>query len=203
MLSPGQEIIVEIDGKKNKTSLRGWKTNGSGYFLLDPPEFEGILCEIKIGTKSIIRFEDEGSILGIMGRFTSFLNKTRLWAFTFTDDPIRHTMRSNERYTCLIPASAVNESSAAPLGSGMITDLSLSGLRLVTKKPLDVKKGDFIDVVFSLNPSDGAMTQRIEIARSGKYEKIYTYSGPFIELVIEDEKRLTDFFEFCKQWIEI
>ncbi len=203
MLTPGQEVIVEIGGKKAKTNLRGWKINGSGYFLFDPPEIEGVLCEIKPGDSTIIRFEDEGSIFGIKGRFTTFLIKTRLWAFSFTGDPIQHSMRSDERYTCLIPASAVNENSAAPLGSGMITDISLSGLHLVTKKPLDIEEGDFMDIVFSLNASEGAMTQRIELARIGKYEKLHTYSGPFIDLEQEDEKRLTEFFEFCKEWVQI
>lgn len=195
-LSAGHEIMIEVDGNRAKTVVRGWSFHEQGYFLLDSPTH---LSQYRVGTKGIMRFEKGGTVCGVKVHFASFIQKANLWVLKIYERMVQDSMRSNERYSCIIPASLKNHESGEEIGKVIITDLSLGGARLVTKKSLSLSEGDFLDIDFVI-PGHGDTNQTMEVKRHNEYEGIFTYSGPFISMNVEDENKFREFFDLCKEW---
>ncbi|MEE8484799.1 MAG: PilZ domain-containing protein [Nitrospinota bacterium] len=202
MFEAGQSVTIEFSKKKVKTSIRGWKWEQSGYLLIEPP-IEAMPEGFKPGVVTIVRFKKGGKSFGIATRFIANLKKTGLWVFEFQEDIVEFSFRTNERLSCMIPVSIYEsrKDRTAQIGNGMILDISLGGVRLVTKKTLHVSSGDGLGVSFNLCDSEVIDRQVIELKRTGMINGFYEYAGSFVELGVEEEEKIKKLFEFCIVWM--
>ncbi len=202
MFKTGQSVTIEFSKKKVKTSIRGWKWEQSGYLLIEPP-IEAMPEGFKPGVVTIVRFKKGGKSFGIATRYMENLDKTGLWVFEFQEDIVEFSFRTNERLSCMIPVSIYEsrKDRTAEIGNGMILDISLGGVRLVTKKPLHISSGDRLDLSFKLCDSEAIDRQVIELKRTGMINGFYEYAGSFVELGVENEGKIKRLFEFCIVWM--
>lgn len=201
-LKAGQELTIEFKGKKLKSYLRGWDLYGGKYLLIEPPH-ESLPPDLKPGASMVIRFQSEGVAYGLMVVLKKALIKTNLWVLRISQDIVETRIRSGDRFDCLIPATIMDDSETNPadLGKGMINDISLQGIRLITRKQLYVSKMDVIDLSFYVGLAGMIERQKMQVVKIGRKGKMFEYSGPFVDMDFTTEEKLHKFFEFCREWV--
>lgn len=202
MFTVGKSITLDHKGKSMKSSLRGWKTQKGGYLLVEPPSPANCKLLTKPRETVIVRMENDGIIYGFVTGSAKLLRKTNLLRLELKEEIMQHSIRTEERYPCFIPAKIVEEQTFS-LGEpkkndGMICDISLLGAMFLSPEPL--KSEGSVRLTFSLG-SEGTITGiSLKILRSRMVKEKYMYAGAFLGLHREDREKLGNFFNFFKQW---
>ncbi|MBI5636552.1 MAG: PilZ domain-containing protein [Nitrospinae bacterium] len=199
MLGLGKEATIEFARKSGQVMVRGWKTGEQGYLLAEKPR--GPLPPLTPGQGAVIRMEKKGVVYGMAVTYKEFLRKTELCLFTFQDDVIARSLRDEDRFQCLLPATirrADNQASA--LGSGMIVDLSKGGIRVVTRAPMHAEPGDMLSVSFYPGGIGFMDRQKMRLMRVSGFGSRFEYAAQFADMDKEHAKLLDAYFAFCKTW---
>ncbi|MBI5186670.1 MAG: flagellar brake protein [Nitrospinae bacterium] len=196
----GQEIKLEYGKKKATTFLRGWKTGERGYILSDPPPIGQLPGPLEPGAELVVRSVRCGNLFGVEGRFAGVLEKVNLWVFGIQADILKFPLRSDIRSYCLIPVVILSESGGKLVehGKGMIFNLSMGGAKLITKSQAPAE--GYLRINFSLGFAGKVMGQKMKIVRSRVENYKYEYAGAFVGMNREEDNKLRQFFEFCKNW---
>ncbi len=192
----GQEINLEIDGKIIKFSLRGWKNGKGGYIVVEKPTYKDMANHPKLGAKAIARFQKDGIAYGFMVSFALPIAASGLWIFLFQDDIVESSLRMDERFNCMIPA--LLKSGEAGKVQGMLCNISMNGVKILAKDPLD--KDKLLLLSFFLSNAGSIESQKIKILREYQTGKCHAYAGSFLAMTPENNKKLLSFIEFCKEW---
>ena len=202
MFTVGKSVTLDHKGKSMKSSLKGWKTQKGGYLLVEPPSPANCKLLTKPRETVIVRMKIEGTIYGFVTGSAKLLRKTNLLRLELKEEIMQHSIRSEDRYPCFIPAEIVEEqtfSLTEPIkNDGMICDISLLGAMFLSPEPL--KSEGSVRLTFSLG-SEGTITGvSLKILRSRMVKEKYMYAGAFLGLHREDREKLGNFFNFFKQW---
>ena len=202
VLISGHEVSLESKGKKMNAVLRGWKLDESGYLLIERPLNKQMSIDLQVSQDVIARLQKGGSIIGMHTRFGGTLENTNLLVFNFHEDPVEYCMRSDERFDCLIPTRFFKGGNGRlEIGRGMISNISLSGVRLLTNEHLYFPEGEKINISFSLGEFGSIDDQDVLILRLRQFKSCFSYAGSFEELDAYDEEKLQYFFDFCRNWL--
>lgn len=199
MLGLGREAMIEFSGKSGQVMVRGWKPGENGYLLAEKPR--GQLPPLALGQGAVIRMEKKGVVYGMAVMFKELLRKTNLCLFAFQDDVIARTLRDEDRVQCLLPASVRRaQAQRAPLGAGIIVDLSKGGLRIVARNPMHIDTGDELLVDFYPGGMGFLNGQKIRLMRVSGQGRRFEYAAQFVDVDKTHAKLLDDYFAFCKAW---
>ena len=196
----GQEITLEMGKKKIVATLTGWKLGEKGYILVDSQAGDKFASLVKSGEDAVVRSVKYGTLFGLEARFQTVLEKTNLWMFGIGEDILKFPLRADDRSYCLIPAKILEdkEGKAEDVGKGMIFNLSLGGLKLLTKYP--VRDFLYLRLSFPLGSFGVVSTAKVKMVRCVPQGQFHEFAGSFVNLGKEDEQTLRKFFEFCKSW---
>ncbi len=200
MLILGQEVILEIDKKKIRTTLRGWKEGKGAYLILDQPPAKEMWAHLKPGTETIIRYEQSGTVFGLMGAFTASIGVINLWVFHLKGDAVDRSLRKDERFRCMLPVLMIagEEGQGLEKVEGMIDDLSFTGARILTKKRL--LKTEPVFIYFFLSDAGPVKLQRLKIIRSQRGDDLYEYAGSFTAMNHINRNAIMTFLKICREW---
>ncbi len=199
MLGLGKEAVIEFARKNGYVMVRGWKPGENGYLLAEKPR--GQVPPLALGQGAVVRMEKKGVVYGMAVIFKELLRKTNLCLFAFQDDVIARTLRDEERVQCLLPAAIRRANSqAAPLGSGIIVDLSKGGLRLVARSPMHIEPGSELSVSFHPGGMGFVDRQKIRLMRVNGSGGRFEYAAQFVDVDKKNAKLLDEYFAFCKAW---
>ncbi len=200
MLGLGREAVIEFARKNGYVMVRGWKPGENGYLLAEKPR--GQVPPLALGQGAVVRMEKKGVVYGMAVIYKELLRKTNLCHFAFQDDVIARTLRDEERVQCLLPAVIrdVNNQKAAPLGSGIIVDLSKGGLRLVARSPMHIEPGGELSVSFHPGGIGFIDRQKIRLKRVDGSGGRFEYAAQFMEMDKKNTKLMDEYFAFCKAW---
>lgn len=204
MFSIGQEMTIEVQGKGIKTLLQGWhQWRDEGYFLIYPPSMHDIGQAPKPGSNIIVRYMSGGTVYGTATRFAVSLAKTNLWMLEFSGDVEELSLRSNERFYCLIPVrlTGSEKGKIEEIGTGLICDISFSGAKIITKEPISLPESNMIQISILLSDAGAIEFQECEVVRKTVQIGYIEYAGMFVDMNEENKEKLQKFFEFCKTWI--
>lgn len=199
MLGLGREAMIEFARKSGQVMVRGWKPGENGYLLAEKPR--GQLPPLAPGQGAIVRMEKKGVVYGMAVVYKELLRKTNLCLFAFQDDVIARTLRDEDRVQCLLPVSVRRaQNQGAPLGTGIIVDLSKGGLRIVARTPMHIEAGDELSVSFYPGGMGFMDRQKIRMMRVSGQGHRFEYAAKFVDLDKTHAKLLDDYFAFCKAW---
>lgn len=195
-----QPVTLDYKGKSHKSSLRGWKTRNGGYLMVDPPSISECKLLTEKNVDVVVRLEDEGTVYGFVSGEALLLAKTNLLILKLKDDTIVHSVRTETRHQCFIPVeiSSGNGDEEKPEGTGMICDISMNGLRLLTEHA--VRDEGSVKLTFSLGNESTIRRCRIKVMRSKLVINKYMYGGTFLGIGNKDKEKLKSFFDFFKEW---
>lgn len=172
ILKPGLELALENGSFKGKTSVCGWKEGK--YLLLDVPN--GWM--VKPNQHIVARLVSDGAYCGFASEVIGHFPEINVAALSFPDDISESSARRNGRYPAAIPTHAARQPSAAgPEKNGLITDISLGGLKFTCHMMFRVGEKVFLN--FTL-PTGASVTAAVVTVKSMKaFEKKYEYGGEF------------------------
>lgn len=200
MFHIGQPVILDYKGKTRKSTLRGWKKHKCGYLIVDPLSTSESRLLTASGVEVVVRLENEGTVYGFVTGSATLLAKTNLLLLNLKEDAEEHSLRSATRYQCFIPVeiSSGNGDSEKTEGKGMICDISMNGVKLLTDNPIGDE--DFVTLTFSLGSDLTIRGSRLKVMRSKMVVNKYMYGGMFLDMENEDKDKLKHFFDFFKEW---
>jgi c-di-GMP-binding flagellar brake protein YcgR len=200
MFEVGQPITLDCKGKSPKSFLRGWKMQNGGYLLLDPPSPLNRKLLFGPDAKIVVRMKREGTVYGFVTGPARLLKKTNIMILKLKEDIHEHSIRTEIRFSCFIPAEITSgESNDREIEErGMICDISMSGARFLTPDPL--KDEDSIRLTFSLGGEGTIRQKRFKVMRSKIVKGKYMYAGRFLGMGNEDKEKLARFFDFLNEW---
>ncbi len=199
MLGLGKEAAIEFARKNGQVMVRGWKQGENGYLLAEKPR--GQLPPLTLGQGAVVRMEKKGVVYGMAVTYKELLRKTNLCFFAFQDDVIARTLRDEDRVQCLLPATVCRaQNQTAPVGSGIIVDLSKGGLRIVARAPMHIEPGDELAASFYPGGMGFMERQKMRLMRVSGSGSRFEYAGQFVDMDKKYAKLLDGYIAFCKAW---
>ena len=172
IFKPGLELSLENGSFKGKTSVSGWKEGK--YLLLDVPN--GWM--VKPNQHIVARLVSQGAYCGFTSEVIGHFPEINVAALTFPDDISESTSRRNGRYPAAIPTHATSQPSpAGPQRNGLITDISLGGLKFTCH--MMCKVGEQVFLNFTLPTGASVAAAAVTIRSMKAFEKKYEYGGEF------------------------
>lgn len=199
----GQEITLELHKKPIRSFVRGCRIyRHEGYILCDFPEITDKKQVPKLGDVVIVNYKLKGKKCKTVMEFGPILHNTNLWMLMYLIEAIEYAFRKHERYESLIPAKITYKTGLKieKIGEGLLDDISLNGARIITDKPLSLHSGNIINISFQLGDYGTIDYQNFKVIRKEYKNKIFEYSGNFINMKDKDQSKFNKFFEFCKEW---
>mgnify|MGYP000331973200 CR=1 FL=1 len=171
-----------------------------GYLMVDPPAMSESRFLTASNVEVVVRLENEGTVYGFVAGSATLLAKTNLMILKLKEETMERSVRSDTRYQCFIPVdiSSGDGDREKPEGKGMICDISMNGVRLLTDNPIGDESS--IKLTFSLGSDLTIKHYRFKIMRSKTVINKYMYGGRFFGMVNEDKDKLKRFFDFFKEW---
>ena len=166
--------------------------------FLVPPEQIALLTASNV--EVVVRLEDEGTVYGFVSGSAALLAKTNLLVLKLGEDSMEHSVRAETRHQCFIPVeiSSGDGDKEKSEGTGMICDISMNGVRLLTDHA--VRDEGSIKVTFSVGNDLTIRRCRLKVMRSKMVINKYMYGGTFLGIGNEDREKLKSFFDFFKEW---
>jgi len=187
----GQEVSLEQAGETAKTILRGWKEGR--YIIVDLPA-EGAWRQG--GREPIIgRLLGEGSYCGFTTEHVGVIIEFKLLILKYPMDIVGTPFRKSARFDTAMPVKITRKTAKGAVeDTGVVTNISQSGCRLVCSKPYKpLAKLDLL-----INFPAGTSIEKIPcILRSmEQHSDKYVYG---VEFDIIDEDDLQPLSEYLEQ----
>ena len=200
MFHVGQPVTIDYKGKTHKSSLRGWKMRDGGYLMVDPPTISESRMLSAANAEVVVRLEDEGTVYGFVAGPATLLAKTNIMILKLKEEAMEHSVRAETRHRCFIPVEITSGDGDKEKseGTGMICDISMIGVRILTDHAVRNEKS--IKITFSLGHDITIRRCRLKVKRSKIVINKYMYGGSFLGLGNEDKEKLKTFFDFFKEW---
>ena len=200
MLSAGIDVSVEMGGSVSPSILRGWKLGKVNYLFLELPAINRLQGLLKPGEEATMRIRYQGKLSGIAGIYLTFLKRTNLHLFSFSDDVMTASPRNHERYQCMMRAEVVNEKGDLILAEGMITDISMGGLKLFSDQDTDTEQGGLMYLNIYLPTGEKINRQAIQLVRAINNGGLHFYACMFNKLRPDNSPQLERFFDIYREW---
>jgi len=172
ILKPGLELSIENGSFKGKSNICGWKDGK--YLLLDVPAG----WAIKQSQHILARLSSNGSYCGFSSEVIGHFPEINVAALSFPDDFSESSSRRNGRYPAAIPMNATSNPSAdVGFMNGIITDISMGGLRFTCNSMFRVGEKVFLNFTLPTGQSVTGAAIAIKSMKAG--DKKYEYGGEF------------------------
>jgi hypothetical protein len=170
---------------------------------IEPPEKSRLVDVMETDASVSIEFKNKGTSFSLKARFLSSIPEPRLWEFEAYEKAKKEVERNDERYSCMLPADIVDIEKNLNVGKGMVIDLSIGGLKLMSKNIIPQTEDGFIDIKFQFPLLRELKILRIKIMRTQKTGEDYIYAGRFHAFKEGNYATIEKYFKFCKDWMDI
>jgi c-di-GMP-binding flagellar brake protein YcgR len=135
MFRPGQEVFIEREMGSQKirsrTRLIGIKPDR--YLIFDMPLYDGTAAFTVSGEPCVVRFVDEGEVIGFSSRVIQIhYEPTPLLFVEFPRDLEKINLRAQPRLRTSIPSTVRGPSLGEGPSPGVLLDLSEGGAKILT-----------------------------------------------------------------------
>ena len=199
MFSIGQEIVLELNRMSAKCAMRGWKLRpGGGYILTDKPGPKAKFIPPVPGDDVVARLEENGVIYGFSTVFVEVLKKSDLMLLAVRDEVVSKALRSQERYSCLIPMDIATISGEPE--KGFIYDISMGGIRFMGAADLHLPIGSVFQASFHPGGLGKVENMVTEVVRTNFVEGQFRYAAKVEKMTPKNEGVMRQYMEFCGKW---
>lgn len=200
MFTAGQEIQIEGEKGRFKSHIRGWRKGA--FLLIDMDYTSEVGANLKVGQEIVARFFMGGEPFGFITQPVHFLYNHDIAVLSYPEVVERNSERRNERFPVRSPVDILQVLAGHELEEwrGVIRDVSLSGVRLISPRPVAVNETLFL--TFTLPPDEEVDNVQATVHRVSKIQEGYEIGLDFAFLSNENKEALAEFIDLAqnKSW---
>lgn len=183
---------MEREGANCKATVRGWKEDD--YLLVETPDPK---WRHKTNDDIIGRLTHGGKYYGFTTSMIGILPEISMIVLRYPDDVVDTTLRESDRHEVTLPVKITYMTGANPhVYTGVITDISMGGCKLMSQKYFNADDVVFLSGMFPT----GRIFEKIGfIIKSVRGVDKFEYGGMLRIPLASDREALAGFMDKMKQ----